>query len=455
VGVNVAPGVEVTLRLKHALEVTGRVVDEDEQVVEGARVTLRPEAVRRGRSGIDPGLTDAQGHFTIRGVPAGDVVLFVDHPGFKPAQRKTRIDGVEASHHFGDVTLTRGIGIEGRVVDDAGLPQAGLTVNANHIDSRGVGDLGTASRTTEERRWASAVTDAGGAFAFYGLKEGDYRLQASGSGIYSEQPEIAAGSTDVTLVVRRAASLKLRVISTDGEPVARAAVNARLPDSTQRRGFLAFAYTDDRGRATLHPLPPTDPFDLEIRHGAHKLFRELGVRTSRDAKEVRLDAGARLRGMVVDGEGKPVPSMRVSAAAGTDRGSARTDGEGRFEIGGLDVEPYEVRVGTARTGYIASDPITATPGKGDLRLVVIKGESIRGRVVDTAGNPVRQIQVRAVDAAGNDAGTAWVWRMGGEFELTGLPKGSYVLRFLRGSEVKAELSTVATGTNDLKVTIPD
>ena len=51
--------------------------------------------------------------------------------------------------------------------------------------------------------------------------------------------------------------------------------------------------------------------------------------------------------------------------------------------------------------------------------------------------------------------TGWVWQMTGKFELTGLPKGSYTLRFLRGQDIKAEFSSVATGTKDLKVTIPD
>jgi hypothetical protein len=106
------------------------------------------------------------------------------------------------------VELERGLGIEGRVVDGAGRGLSGISVSA-------LGVLGPKDRETR-----MSGTRPDGTFTIDGLRPGRYTLCA-GSEIagYALRAGVAAGGRDVTLPVRPAGKVVVRVMTGDGRPV--------------------------------------------------------------------------------------------------------------------------------------------------------------------------------------------------------------------------------------------
>jgi len=141
------------------------------------------------------------------------------------------------------------------------------------------------------------------------------------------------------------------------------------------------------------------------------------------ADEVQEDGDASIFGLVTDEDGKPLAGLRIGAARWPDsvqmntarnRGQAlasfeaprrpradvtwaTSEADGQFRIRGLRASKrYRVQAGVAAPFYSSSTDWTATvTRRWTLRLVVAKGSSLRGRVVDAEGAGVKA-WVRAV-----------------------------------------------------------
>ena len=124
--------------------------------------------------------TDGDGLFTLRDLPAGEYQLTVSRAGFtsmifgqrRPLETPTPIKLSEGESFTGNVALTRGGAIHGRIVDEFGEPLAGTRVQVlrsrmvqgqRRLQSMGPGDQ----------------TDDTGEFRVYGLPPGDYYVTAS------------------------------------------------------------------------------------------------------------------------------------------------------------------------------------------------------------------------------------------------------------------------------------
>jgi len=157
--------------------------------------------------------------------------------------------------------------------------------------------------------------------------------------------------------------------------------------------------------------------------------------------EVGLAQAQCIRGRVTDGDGDPIEGVEVSACnvIGADgfgypsdkEGSARTDGQGRFEICDLPTGFTNIRC-RAESLYLEGWVFDVYPIPSDsIRLTMTGTARITGRVVDGDGK-ARSGRINLyIEAAGAVRIGKWGWsgliNEDGTFDIKGVPPGEYVV----------------------------
>ena len=96
--------------------------------------------------------------------------------------------------------------------------------------------------------------------------------------------------------------------------------------------------------------------------------------------DVELDSHGVLSGRVVDAEGIPMASVPVSLRfQGREVARTLTDAAGNFRVAGLRGGVYEIVAGTSRGLYRIWAPGTAPPTANSGKMVVIRGQTVRGQ----------------------------------------------------------------------------
>jgi protocatechuate 3,4-dioxygenase beta subunit len=160
---------------------------------------------------------DPAGRFTQRDVAPGTFAVIIIGPGF--ARRV--VEGVQVTSgqvtDVGDIAVTRGDSVRGRVVDPRGAGIAGATVRITSSPfSRGSrGSRGHTALRALMRGDFSATTDAAGSFEIIGYNASaeDLRIEAAHptAGICGAR-SLAAGETDVELVLIASGSIDGTVV---------------------------------------------------------------------------------------------------------------------------------------------------------------------------------------------------------------------------------------------------
>jgi protocatechuate 3,4-dioxygenase beta subunit len=170
--------------------VSGRVLSSAEgNPLKSARVVLVPE--QRGDSWrerqVYSAVSDSDGGFTIKNVPAGRYEFFAKHTGYvdqhyqSEASERGAVLAFQPGQEIKDVIfkMTLAAVITGKVNDEDGEPMAGIQVVALHRPTED---------ELEENRWrsrhqelspvAQAQTDDRGQYRLYGLRPGEYYIRA-------------------------------------------------------------------------------------------------------------------------------------------------------------------------------------------------------------------------------------------------------------------------------------
>ena len=357
-----------------------------------------------------------------------------------------------------DATLTKGVGISGRVTDAEGNALAGVTVSIRYENEKGA----RRQRGGTERTMQSVSSDAEGRFAMWGLKQGNFRVTARVPGHYSTSVVAASGSTDVTVVVKPGARVRGRVMS-DGAPVAGAWIRASQSGAGRARG-LATATSAKDGSFELGPLPPEDPFEISITHNEFRSYKSESVTASAVPAEFVLDGGLAVTGSVVETDGTPIANANVNLARmGATAGSSKwasTDKQGKFRLGGLDEGRYTVQVNSTPSQHSRGEPIQAEAGGSAIKFVLSKGGTIKGKLLLRDSEELAMARITAIDTEGKTKATAWVWEgQGLTFTLNALKPGSYTIRVTKGwgdaAKQLAEVSGVETGETKLEIRISE
>lgn len=454
-----AASLRLVLRLRYGAVIEGVVTGIGSSPVDGAVVELR-EVRPPGRSGGTRRVvrTSGGGNFLIAGLEAGSYVLrasAVRHaqaaiPGIELASDESR--GVE-------VRLDPEQRLEGSVIDDRGAP----------IDSAriGVAEAGGARR--------SATSDRGGAFVVDRLGRGalDVTVEAPGflrrrvTGVFAE-----AGPVEIEL--RTAYEIGGTVLDQGTEtPLREARVLVRPAGSGQDSGGREeWARTDAEGWFTLRNLDVGE-YRLVVTAEGYIPFEVPEVRVpqlpSEEGLVVLLRAGARIRGVVHDGVGAPLPGVQVRAfrlsdeAAREDRprrrrgqsmAQARSDESGEFALTGLPEGRYEVQFEHGEH-LPQTETTLLSVDRPEPRLIVSleRGAELEGRVYGPTGMIEDQGTVILDGPVRRRAGIG----EGGRYRFAGLPEGVYRVRFVlsrqsgEGSEtVTVELRPRQERTLDLR-----
>ncbi|EDM80762.1 hypothetical protein PPSIR1_12803 [Plesiocystis pacifica SIR-1] len=434
--------------LPGAVRLRGIVRDLSGGVIEGAVIAVGGDGLSGDPKGRALVQTDAEGRF-LAWVRRGRVHLYAGAEGYATRNLFSSAPGPTV-----ELYLVPEAVLVGRVVDaetGAGLPD--VPVSEGRM-SAGI-DMNYVVVGQGMTR-----TDAEGYFRIAGIDPGSYRpflVDPRYLGRAEDSAQLALGETSETIEIRarRAGRVRARIVDEDGEPTCAGESVTASPAPFE----LYNATIDDEGYVELGALRPAD-----YRVNAHcwgRMVKRIGqFSVPAEGGQVpeqtwTVPAGATIEGLVVDGEGRPLPRMLVLgkrlADEDDDSGptarsvrSQPTDAEGRFVIRGLERGTYELELGGSAAPQLPEpvEVVVASDRVGDVRIEAPVAGTVRGRVVGSDGGVPPSLTVTAYGEAGG-------WRDThsddeGRFELTGLGPDRYRVAALDGRwQIEVGEATVA------------
>jgi len=222
---------------------------------------------------------------------------------------------------------------------------------------------------------------------------------------------------------------------------------------------------------------PNGAQEIRVRIAGY-LDGSIAVEMPRSSVLLRLERELKISGVLVYGDGTPVPGVSVVAKnadarssntrSGRGSGSAgysATDAEGRFEIGKLEHGLYVLSAGNSfmkRTNLLPLASAPTRAGSSDVRLVAQRGGSISGSIRGADGEPVAQASINARPQDNSKGGRSAYTLSGadGSFDLMALApeSGAYTLHISVSSVVGRSLTPVTMtdvqlGTRGLEVVL--
>ena len=349
--------------------------------VAGSGSSIAGAVVGEGWTFRRTAVTDANGEYRLTGFgDPGENELFAKARGYGSAKRQDLPGALDGVMHV-DFELQPARRAHGRILDAAGAPISGALAAAVASDN------GPQGQRTD---WISSRSDAAGRFEIENLTNDlSHALMLSkhgyGTRVYDfPTDERATADLDLgTFTLSPPALIQGVVEDESGHGLADIEVilggnnqdRWRLEDEKRLPGRgIGDWYTDSRGtqtdaagRFSFGELAG-GTYSLRARQRGRPDSKSVGVNLAeserKDQVKLLLLTGSRLRGRVVDPEGRPVAevSLNVNAKKLRDPSnysgamtSARSDAQGRFEFLGLGAGEYQLFAGAWRTAGADSD----------------------------------------------------------------------------------------------------
>jgi hypothetical protein len=368
-------------------------------------LNLGPVAQAQLSAGGAEAVSDDRGHFTLRGLPAGEAVLRVRAKGYGESQRKVVVERGKKPAST-EVRLTPHARVVGRVQHSDGSPVPGVEVDAQRYALSGTEPLARVASSGDDGAFEGEL-EAGHVTLFATVPGGEAR---------SNELDLRAGETlkGLVLTVDVGGQIVGQVLEADEQPVSDAVVTA-VEVTTQR--VLGQVAVGPEGRFQLDGLPAGN-YTAVARSG-QRMAQASGLHLdSGDQAQATIHLGAAtVAGRVVDGSGGPVAGATVRVASEGSLAfasvSVSTDAKGGWKAEGLAGARFTAEVehllGRAEVHGVVA-------GATDV-LLTLKGQSfIRGYVVDDSGDAVSDFTVLAVPS--DLAGTGGGQRTSGRFAAT-------------------------------------
>jgi beta-lactamase regulating signal transducer with metallopeptidase domain/protocatechuate 3,4-dioxygenase beta subunit len=412
------------VRFSEAFRVRGRLLDPSHKPVRGTlqlreldgntRAGARVVQVLSAEAGPD-------GRFEIASAPSGAHVFEVTSPGLATRSLEVRLEGRGGTKDVGDVTLTGGAVVHGRVEDTQGAPVAGAAVFA---------DQGGRKRESIRAR-------ADGTFSIGGLEPGAYDVRAEAYGFASAIEKAETGHRPVVLRLARSGGVTGLLVDEAGRPVFPGGLKTEPLANKDARAPILFKPGPEasQGRFVLEDLV-AGPYEITIRADGfvpQKIRTDVEPGRVADAGRITLTRGRSASGIVVDGDGRPLAGVPVDDGSN----QAATDASGRFEIHGLPAGTTSLTARHPNNFWFYSEPqeVTDPPQAGGVRLVLPEGGRLVGRLRWRKPGPRFPITVRA-SALRTRGGFGLETTIGddGAFVMDDLPPGRVQVALLANEE---------------------
>lgn len=443
----------IDVQLDRGANISGRVTSSGEPVA-GVRVQFNDTSRMPMLTGAT---TDADGNYSLDGVPEGERTLQFQRSGFV-VQRKT-VEVTAGKDVRLDVTLDRGGEIRGQVTDRAGHAIPGASVSVN-------GDRNTPGAT--ER------TDLDGSFVIQGLAAGNYRVTARKEGYVSGDANDVAVPQGRPLIftLESGATITGHVTGLPSEELSQVTVAGSsgttrnqtpvdslgnftlrgLPDGRVR----VDAFLSGPGQSRMAPpktvvvengaAPPVEiDFSAGISVSGHVTRAgapvTAGAITFMPTMQSTRGSGFAMPGVTGGVVGGPIMSATASPSPDRQPSNAIISRDGSYNTTLLSSGDYAVRVNAPnlnhQTTYTASTSATFD--------IDIRGALLRGHIVDAAtGAPVANAQVFVNSRATPSNGFA-TSDSDGRFVIDALSDATFDLRVSREPFATAMQQVVVSG----------
>jgi protocatechuate 3,4-dioxygenase beta subunit len=467
------------LRLWDAGEITGRVVGEKGEPVEGAQVCAAFNAARG--YGFEPqgeAVTAKDGRFVLPKIPLGYITIRATAMG--RVLTTTRVHLRERAEIQLVMKEGPGTSLEVKVLDVDGKSLPETSVRVLPYARGGYQVLPT--------RLIRGRTDARGVWKVQGLPDIEFVVSVGHKGM-SFSPRtirLRAGKgprqAQFKGFLDQAVTLRGTVMGPDGKPLTGETLLCRAANGGRR----STAVIDEKGQFQMQsPLSPGTRcvFYLTgsrfvLKHGevppreegrvAMDKMRLTIERLIQSDKHYAFQAmlGMEVSGRLVAGDGQPVALQRVSLAHDRSNWSpswrsfayATTDRRGNFVVRGVRPTEAAVRIESkGRGGAITSEPFQLDPGKGKagLRLVCSMPAKVKGILLDAEGKPVPGARIWLRDChpetgaqTNGSVKEVYTDRKGRFCHLAVAPGGHRLRAFLLG---KRELAVLQKGSEPFLV----
>jgi protocatechuate 3,4-dioxygenase beta subunit len=386
-----------TVRLQQARTLETLVLDGEGQPVEGAEILVQARGGERSQRivdwGIGAGRTDAEGRLLIRSLPTGEARVTANHPLHGQAHQKV----AEPLPAQLVLAFERACTITGTLTDGGRAPDPGrwiLVLERRFDERRPRGALPDMPQL--------ALPDLQGRFRFGALQPGRYRVTAQDSvtdistmgGLFEymqrqrQMHPWNRAEVDLEPGEQRDVELDALIdqddyngpgayvrgsVTVNGAPATGALVIGTTPETNRR----TLCRVDQSGTFDLGLCPegklrlvvvPRDVVESRLRENlfSHHFARDLELTNGQSIDlPIDLRTGS-VRGTVVDWNGNPVATARVSLRLDTKEQSvqrmATTDAQGEYRIAQIPAGVYTATV--SKAGFGRAGPTSTTVQEG-------------------------------------------------------------------------------------------
>jgi len=425
--------------------------------------------------------TDAQGRYTFKNVSAGRQTFIAFTEGLaSPSPVSATIEDEKTTAL--DFALEPSTRITGIVTDKATgdpIEKAGITIEEKQTSKRPSRRRRSSDELFPDAAPFTVSTDENGAFTIPAFYPQMKKLVVKKEDYLEERVDLENLNLAQPLRIELAQGVLIagHVYAPDGTPLEDARVRCEMAQDRgdgkrpKERDYDASRErerTDEEGFFRIGGLRP-GTYTLTVGHedfiSAEEGPLELGTGQTLEGLEIVLQEGGRISGVVTDENGTPIEDAMVLFKIEQEKdeparsrsarhhyirgyqvpesdGAVVTDYEGKYDSGPLPPKTFVVSARSAT--HLAADEqriaVTAGATVPEVNFTLKAGAAVSGKILDEAGNPVREARVWLYTKSGHRKSQS---EEDGAFVISGLVPGEVALNVTAEGYLEHEEECVA------------